>query len=334
MNLNVTRREFNKLSMVSAMAAATGLGMHTEEAKAISTSIGPLIAVDPITLAYMVYGPCCYWCPDNLIVSHYQPVALCEVMKGGGDSAMGQPLGSILSTGTDNNSYTSMQVRLWELPDWAIDLAMAFQSCRLCGVDAARTVNIPTSGLLDICGAGANVLQNKALNAFNQALPDCFPKLLYNTEFDPSWNTGCRDLSIASALGLLECNAITSAINLFGMERCVGSMWGPLYPRQMASHNDNAAVAAGIAAYRAIHVAGFGIGSFPFNAALQVGKLQQTSPFVTTGFGAGSLILDTQMRLWPVSLEEIYTFVWWVPVVCCKSWDEIMGFCEPQMCGA
>jgi hypothetical protein len=103
--------------------------------------------------------------------------------------------------------------------------------------------------------------------------------------------------------------------------RCIRVRW-PL--------PDNGAIAAGIAAYRAIHVSGFAVGSFPFNASLQVGKLQQTSPGVTVGFPAGSLLLDTQMRLYPVSLESIYTFVWWVPVTCCKDYDEIMGMCTPK----
>ncbi|WP_236043051.1 hypothetical protein [Pseudomonas arcuscaelestis] len=330
----VTRRDFSKLSVVTSLAAATGLSLKPEDAQALNASLATLLVIDPLTLSYMVYGPCCYLCPDHLIVSHYQPVALCEVIKGGGDTALGQPIGGPLSVGTDNNDYTSMHVRLWELPDWAIDIAMAFQSCKLCGVNAGKTINIPTSNPLDLCGAAANALTGNALKAFNSALPACFPKLIYDTEFDPTWNTGCRDLSVAAMLGAVACsNPLTSSVSVWGAELCVGTNWGPLYPRQMASHNDNAAIAAGIAAYRAIHVSGFAVGSFPFNAAISVGKLQQTSPGITVGFGAGSLLLDTQMRLYPVSLEEIYTFVWWVPVVCCKSIDEIMGFCEPQMCG-
>lgn len=329
-----TRREFNKLSAVTGLAAATGLSLKPEDAQALNASLASLLVIDPLTLSYMIYGPCCWWCHDKLIVSHYQPVALCEVIKGGGDSAMGQPIGGPLSVGTDNNDYTSMHVRLWELPAWAIDTAMAYQSCKLCGVDKAKTTNSTLTGMLDVCGAASNVLQSKALSAFNSALPACFPKLLYDTEFDPTWNTGCRDLGIASALGMVACNnPVTAEVSsIFGAEVCIGTNWGPLYPRQMASHNDNASIAAGIAAYRAIHVSGFAVGSFPFNASLSVGKLQQTSPGVTVGFEAGSLLLDTQMRLYPVSLEEIYTFVWWVPVVCCKSYKEIMGFCRPQVC--
>lgn len=326
----LSRRKFIKLSAAASAAAAVGLGVKSPKAMAFDTSIVQLISIDPATLEYMVYGPCCYWCTDYLIVTHYQPCALIEVIKGGGDSAMGQGMGSLLSTGVDDNDYTSMQVRIWELPEWAIDMAMAYQSCKLCGLDMARTENQTSSSSLDVCGAAANKLQATAVEQFNDNMPDCFPKLIYDTELDPTWNTGCRDISIASGLGLIECNTFTSSFNLFGQERCIGAQWGPLYPRQMASHNDNAAIAAGIAAYRAIHVSGFAIGSFPFNASLAVGKLQQTAPHVTVGFQAGSLALDTAMRQYPVSLEEIYAFVWWVPVGCCKTYDEVMGMCDPE----
>lgn len=326
----LSRRKFIKLSAAASAAAAVGLGVKSPKAMAFDTSIVQLISIDPATLEYMVYGPCCYWCTDYLIVTHYQPCALIEVIKGGGDSAMGQGMGSLLSTGVDDNDYTSMQVRIWELPEWAIDMAMAYQSCKLCGLDMARTENQTSSSSLDVCGAAANKLQATAVEQFNDNMPDCFPKLIYDAELDPTWNTGCRDISIASGLGLIECNTFTSSFNLFGQERCIGAQWGPLYPRQMASHNDNAAIAAGIAAYRAIHVSGFAIGSFPFNASLAVGKLQQTAPHVTVGFQAGSLALDTAMRQYPVSLEEIYAFVWWVPVGCCKTYDEVMGMCDPE----
>ena len=90
-------------------------------------------------------------------------------------------------------------------------------------------------------------------------------------------------------------------------------------------------VAAGIAAYRALHVARNAIATLPFDTTLTVGKLQQTSPIPTVGFGAGSMLLDAQMLLSPVSPNQIYTFVWWLPVVCCKSYDEIFGFCSPSM---
>ena len=159
----------------------------------------------------------------------------------------------------------------------------------------------------------------------------CFPKLLYTTEVDPAWNTGCRDWLMFTPTEL-ECSTIGSTIsNMFGFERCIGNKWGPLYPRQMASHNDNPAVAAGIAAYRALHTARNAVGSLPFDTSITVGRLQQTYPSTTVGLGAGSLALDTLMRLYNIDVTERYAFVWWLPVVCCKEYDEIFGFCTPSV---
>ncbi|EOS8793614.1 twin-arginine translocation signal domain-containing protein, partial [Pseudomonas aeruginosa] len=135
--MEVSRRRFVKMSAAASAAAAIGFGVKTQEAAAMSASIATLLFIDPITLEYKIFGPCCHFCPDHLIVSHYQPVALVEVIKGGGDTVLGQPIGGPLSVGTDNNDYTSMAVRIWQLPDWAIDIAMGYQSCKLCGVDAA-----------------------------------------------------------------------------------------------------------------------------------------------------------------------------------------------------
>jgi hypothetical protein len=98
----------------------------------------------------------------------------------------------------------------------------------------------------------------------------------------------------------------------------------------MATANDNPVIAAGIAAYRALHIARKALGSLPFDTAIAVGKLQQTSPDASVGFGAGSYALDTYIRLHNVNFSHIYTFVWWLPVVCCKTYDEIFGFCEPE----
>lgn len=328
----LSRRKFLKLSTAAAAAGAMGLGVKSPEARAAGISIAQLLSVDPVTLEYKVFSPCCYFCPDYLVVSHYQPVVLCEVIKGGGDTALGNPIGGIISAGVDNNDFTAMHVRLWQIPDWAIDIAMAGQGCKMCGVGSARSAAIPNPMSSGLCGAGTDQLIGKATGAINSALPSCFPTLLYTTESDPAWNSGCRDWLKASPVGDVECSSIGASIaNMFGMERCIGTNWGPLYPRQMASNRDNPIVAAGIAAYRALHIARNAIGSLPFDTTLSVGKLQQTSPMLTVGFGAGSMMLDTQMLLGPVSPNHIYTFVWWLPVVCCKSYEEIFGFCTPRM---
>lgn len=324
------RRDFLKMSSTAALAAGTGLGMYTEHAKALVPGLTTLISVDPITLEYKVFGPCCYFCPDKLIVSHYQPVVLCEVVKGGGDSVMGNPVSvSPTTVGVDVNDYTTFDVRIWEIPDWAIDIAMGFQGCKMCGVDAAKSPAMPTDWT-GVCGLLTDKAVAAAVSKANDALPNCFPKLLYSTELDPTWRTGCRDIFKAQQLAGVLCNNIGSLIQIPGFETCIGTNWGPLYPRQMAGHNDNPVVQAGIAAYRALHVARFSLGSLPFDASLAVGKLQQTAPATGVGFGAGSLMLDTEVRLGNVSLANTYSFVWWVPVVCCKDYEEIFGVCSPS----
>lgn len=324
------RRQFLKLSGAAAIAAALGMGVYTPKARAVAVSIATLLIIDPVTLEYKVFSPCCYFCTDYLIVSHYQPTVLCEVVKGGGDTVLGQPIGGPLSAGVDNNDYTSMHVRLWQIPDWAINIAMLGQGCKMCGVDMAESPASVTSLIPSLCSAATDKLIGKATDTINEALPNCFPKLLYTTESDPAWNTGCRDWLMLIPTDI-ECSAIGATIgNMFGLERCIGTMWGPLYPRQMATPRDNPIVAAGIAAYRALHIARNALATLPFDTSMTVGRLQQTSPMITTGFGPGSLILDTQMLLGPVSPTHIYTFVWWLPVVCCKDYEEIFGFCPPE----
>lgn len=308
-----------------------GIGVKSPKVYAMDASIATLLSIDPATLEYKIFGSCCYYCQDKMIVSHYQPVAIIEVIKGGGDSAIMGGMGSMFSTGVDTNDYTTFEARIWEVPDWALSIAMSYQDCKLCGKDKARTSNAQLSSLTSVCSKGTDMLTSKAVQEMNDALPDCMPKLLYSTEFDPAWRTGCRDWAHASLSNPVTCNELTGNISFFGMELCIGAKWGPLYPRQMATPNDSAPIAAGIAAYRAIHVSAFANGSFPFNGSLNVGKLQMTSPNATVGFRAGSLPLDTQMRLGLVDNSHTYTFVWWVPVTCCKDYEEIMGLCSPNL---
>jgi len=325
---SMPRRDFLKLSAAAATAAAIGLGVYTPQVRAMTASIATLITVDPVTLEYKIFSPCCHFCPDYLVVSHFQPVVLCEVVKGGGDSVLGQPVAGFLSAGVDSNGYTGFHVRLWQLPDWAINIAMAGQGCKMCGVSEAMSGTL--GAIPSVCTAVTDKAVGQATQLANRAVPNCFPRLLYTTESDPAWNTGCRDWAMFTPTDI-ECSTIGASIsNMFGIERCVGTQWGPLYPRQMATPRDNPIVGAGIAAYRALHIARNALGSLPFDTSLAVGKLQQTSPMVTVGFGAGSIPLNTQMLAGPVSPEHIYTFVWWVPVVCCKEYDEIFGFCTPS----
>jgi len=91
-SLPLTRRRFNKLSAAALAASTMGLGVVSPPARAMSANIAQLLSIDPVTLEYKVFSPCCYFCQDYLVVSHYQPVVLCEVIKGGGDTALGQVL--------------------------------------------------------------------------------------------------------------------------------------------------------------------------------------------------------------------------------------------------
>lgn len=327
----ISRRKFLKLSSTAIAAGAIGLGVYTPRARASSMSLAQLLSVDPVTLEYKVFSPCCYYCTDYLVVSHYQPVVLCEVVKGGSDSAISGGIStSPISAGVDKNDYTTTHVRLWQIPDWAVDVAMSYQGCKMCGVDAA-TSSAMGLGDSSACGAASNQMVSAATSTMNDALPNCFPKLLYTTESDPSWNTGCRDWGMVTPTGV-ECSAIGSSIgSMFGMERCIGSKWGPLFPRQMATQNDDPAINAGIAAYRALHLARNAVRTLPFDTSLTVGKLQQTTPHTTIGLSAGSPSLDTYVRQGNVATDHIYTFVWWVPVVCCKTYDEIFGLCTPSI---
>lgn len=328
--MKLTRRRFNKLSAAALAVSAMGLGVVSPEVRAAGVNLATLLTIDPVTLEYKVFSPCCYFCQDYMVVSHYQPTVLCEVVKGGGDSVLGQPVAGPLSAGVDNNDYTAFHVRLWQIPDWAVNIAMLGQGCKMCGVDSATSPATKSILSTSLCSAATDKLIGAATSQVNQALPNCFPRLLYTTESDPAWNTGCRDWLMFPPTDL-ECSTLGATIgNMFGLERCIGTQWGPLYPRQMANPRDNPIVAAGVAAYRALHIARNALGSLPFDTSMSIGKLQQTSPMVTVGFSPGSLLLDTQMLLGPVAPDHIYTFVWWLPVVCCKTYDEIFGFCTPS----
>lgn len=329
--VETTRRTFMKLSASAAAVAASGVGVYSPKAAALNASIAQLLFVDPVTLEYKVFSPCLPPLPEPILVSHYQPCALIEVIKGGGDSALGNPGGGITSKGVDSNDYTSVDVRIWEIPDWAVNIAMGGMGCKMCGVRSARWHNPRMPSPTGFCATATDTAVNTAVSTFNKAIPGCFPKLIYSSEFDPSWSTGCRDIAMAATFGGLICNPLTGGISIFGTEICIGQKWGPLYPRQMASQEDHLSVAAGIAAYRAIHLTSFATGVFPFNGALSVGKLQMTSPHLTVGLRAGSIMLDTMVRAYPVSLDATHAFVWWTPVACCKDWDEIAGACSPSM---
>lgn len=335
--ISLTRRKFVKLSTAAASLAAVGFGVRSPKAQAEAIDLVKLLVVDPLTLEYKVFSPCCYLCPTYLVVSHYQPVIFCEVIKGQDSIAGVSTLKSPLQVGVDENGYTAFHVRLWEIPDWAVEAAMAGQACKLCGTDFAYFPTIADSSDAGTCGAATDSLLTNMVGDITDEF-SCVPKMIYSTESDPTWNTGCRDWAKTLNLGDFRCSVGAGNIGggLFGKDRCIGSHWGPVYPRQMASNWDNPNIAAAVAAYRALNVARNALGVVDYDTSVSLGKLQQTVPNITIGYPPGSTQAHNALVTKKISnsvagMNHQFGFVWWVPVVCCKDYNEIFGVCTPTI---
>ena len=74
--LPLTRRRFNKLTAAAVAASAIGLGVVSPEARATMVSVATLLFIDPVTLEYKIFGPCCYFCPDYMIAVSYTHLTL------------------------------------------------------------------------------------------------------------------------------------------------------------------------------------------------------------------------------------------------------------------
>jgi hypothetical protein len=339
----IDRRSFIKVAtLLGCNATVTGLSgalslmpARVEAAGLSAGNIASLLSIDPITLEYLVFGPCCVLCPTNLIVKHYQPVLMVEVIRGAADSLFAGPGSAALAplgVSVHTKHKKNFAVRIWQIPDWAIDLAMGFQSCKLCGEGKAprNTLSSPTSFLTSLCSADS--LITEALEKFNEALPDCFPKLLYDTNFDIDWRTGCSDQAIVNSAASMACSSAGSlqsvGLNIPGLdEYCIGN-WGPLYPRQMSWQVEDPKMGAAFASMRALSLAAEK-GYVEYSTKASLGKLQITSPTPMPGFKAGTTLGRTSIETAPVSSNGVYSFVWWLPVTCCKSITQISGLCTP-----
>jgi hypothetical protein len=343
-NQKVDRRSFLKMASLFGASSMTGMAsvmsMLASKANAGGLSAGniaSLLSIDPITLEYRVFGPCCVLCPTNLIVKHYQPVLLIEVIRGAADSIFAGPGSASLAPAgvvVHTKRKKNFAVRIWEVPDWAIDIAMGFQSCKLCGSGKApkNNMGIPSSSFLaSLCSSDS--LITEALEKFNDVLPACFPKLLYDTNFDIDWRTGCSDQNKVNAAASLACTSSGILQGLAGggipgiTDYCIGN-WGPLYPRQMAWHNSDPKMGAAIASMRALSLAGEK-GYIEYSTQASIGKLQLTSPLPVPGFIAGTTPARASIESAPASPTGVYSFVWWLPVTCCKSISSISGLCAP-----
>lgn len=329
------------------------------------TSWPRYLSIDPMTLAYVAGGQCCWHCPTRRRVFHYAPVAFVELFKGRRDSMFfpyTNQIGSILggTTGEPQGQGWQWEARVWDIPDAAIDIAMHFQSCKLCPRSAARVGRMAAvnSHILNtvIAAECPGVLAKEVLDQFfvevsaSIPLAACFPKILYDSTVDTqNWHEGCRDTLLAAQMNSMMETSGAAAIcgvpfasqiqSMFGgggglraaLEPCVGQ-WGYLFPRQMHAVHDSMVIGAALTAYRALHVARYSLGTMPYDVSLN-GKLQMTWPTSGVGFTPGTdpLLYETfnALSLNPLRNDGRFGFVWWVPVACCKSFWHIYGACVP-----
>lgn len=340
------RRAFLKqAAQVSALAttAISAAGM-TQNATAgcggmisppATGSIADLLRIDPLTLEYKVGSRCCWYCTDR-IVSHYQPVALIEVMRGGGDSVVSDAgfKSPYLATHVDTRNFLTHDVRIWELTDGIIDPAMAFQGCKLCGIDAAKrrgTLNNLTSSTS--CG-DAGSLFTAMQDMMSSILPSCFPKLVYDTSLDITWRLGCNDVGFRNQItdDICRSGGGNSLIgSLLGKEDdCIGE-WAAMKPRQMAIVRNDPRLSSAITAVRAVSLAR-SYGLFKFDNTVAKCRIQPVYPVAGTGHNPGSDEATEQVFCNEVNDDGRYAYVWWVPVTCCKSITAIKGLCLPEIC--
>ena len=339
------KAQINRRGFIKNTAAAIGsssIVASTLSTKAAAQSLGAaqiaaLLHIDPITLEYKVLGPCCTFCPTNFIVNHYQPVMMVEVVRGPVDSIF---LGS-LTTSLDvirggrvrhERQFKSFTVRIWEVPQWAVDIATGYQACRLCGPGRAKLSSTIGSliGATSTCQtSGAMSL---ALDSLNEALGDCFPKLLYDSTYDLDWILGCAgDVAASNPVASMACSfgAGGALSGILGADYCIGN-WGPLYPRQNAIRTTDPRMGAAITGYRALSLAEEK-GYLGFSTSAALGKLQLTYPTRNVGFKVGTTAGRTAIQSNSASRTDSYCFTWWLPVACCKSISDIKGLCTPNL---
>lgn len=352
--MNQKRRNFFKLLAYSIAGATVapavlrqGLAFADSSSSPSVEDIAKLLYIDPTTLEYKIISYCCNYCTNLYIVSHYQPIYMVEVSRGGDDSVITGKSGETKSGMLSHKSgYKSFTVRLWSIPDWAIDIAMAYQSCKLCGKDYAPTSDTDSQSSGD---SGGSIISSsacfssewmqEALSAINDSLGDCFPSLLYYSSLDYDWRFGCyKDILRVDPIKSAACaseddNSIISGISetLYGDKEdyCVGS-WGPIYPRQMAWQYADARMGAALSAYRALHLAGEK-DMLDYSVSVDLGKLQLTHPHQRPGYLVGTKDGRKSITKKDVSKTDQFVFIWWLPVGCCKTQSEIQGICSPSV---
>ena len=328
MNKNYTRRDFMKMGLSGAAATMALSSTQSIQAGGINPqNLAQAIIVDPVTLSYMQFGSCCWYCQSNVIVAHYQPVYFIEVFRASVDSALTpndiSPI-AMESTITGERSYQSFETRIWTIPDWVLDISMGYQSCKLCGpnyVPKDTNFGFGVDGLCD-----NSTMMTSAMNAINSVFGECLPKLIYDSSIDfMPWRTGCAGITDIGTHNPISCISGFEFTN----EDCIGE-WGPKYPLQMAKFDSDPRRAAAVTGLRGLTRASE-LGLSDYSADTRIGKLQQTLPQAYAGYWPGTPLASQALERFSVSANGTYGFVWWLPAGCCKSRSSVWGWCTPQI---
>lgn len=346
--MDKSRRNFIK-GAASTLAAASTYPQFAYSAPINTSSLAQMLSINPIDLEYKAGGPCCPICPGTTIVNHYLPVAFVEIVNGPVDSLIMDfsnisQMAQYSNIGSVDDFGSLHAVRIWDIPYYLIDAAMGGQGCKLCDRSNAtplppQTVSVASSIAGEIACNGGNVMQeaiNRIMNQLTAQFPlQCIPQLIYDSNYDPSWRTGCRDISTAASYAGISCDELSSTVLSSigvdldgGLSPCVGS-WGHLYPRQMRSIGLDVISSAALSAYRALHIAGYSTGDFPYRVDLG-GKLKWVSPTSTVAMTPGTPfeIFNAGQFVPP---GEKFGFTWWSPVTCCKTIAGISSPCIPAI---
>lgn len=229
-----------------------------------------------------------------------------------------------------SGDMSTFDVRIWDVSRPLFALLQQASLCFTCPLSESRAAAHVESTYGKLKHKAQGGLLNRSCGVDDCALASLFRlddmnpiHLVYDSAVDiVNWRTGCRDALNTNPLDAARCGATAiagsiarlSGSSLMTDDRCVG-YWGPLYPRQMASHTRETTAAA-FAAYRALHIAHYTIGStgWPVDTAK---KLQPIMPVPGGCFAPGSnpAVLE---QFFPASFTGKYGFLFWIPVRCCR----------------
>ena len=363
----MNRREFVK-QLASTLAAAgfagnSNAGIFSSIFGSTSGGLADIMAnavLNDFDVEYKVVGSYI----AKQVINHYLPVAFVEIVNSPTDSlvlgtdtisgAYDMAAGNI-SLSNSGDSYT-MGARIWSLPESARSM-MLTPICKYCGDTSALFA--PEQGVASVISAAtsAKCFGGNALGALLGKLQDsllamsplaCIPQVYYDSNLDPNWTTNCHDMEIASTMAIdlgldweTACSTgssdlLSSILGRFGISAgdalnpCIGS-WSTLFPRQAMVNEANPTMAAAITAYRALHLAAYYYGTFPYTLNL-AGKFKMVYPFSSgTPFEIGSAAGRAGAELigdFPGN-DYKYGFVYMTPVTCTKFLSSMAGACIP-----